>query len=164
MLQLNSPIGYDSDFAADFSSVTSSCNVQGYRYTIPGAYGSTVVGPTTTTSGVAATPTCSRPYTVKTDDTCQSISQANSVSTYGLISINSLDLYCSKLPSELCLPDSCAAHIWTTTDTCANVTAEYGVSMVNFLSWNPIFDDYCTNAGPYWANWTVCVGCDESKP
>lgn len=157
-LQLGSPIGYDSDFAADFSSATASCHASTYQYTIPGAYGSTLSPGSTTTSGAPATPTCSRTYAKSASDTCQSISQAQGVSTYGLISRNSLDLYCSKIPQTLCLPDACQTHLWSTTDTCDNVTATYGVSMANFLAWNPIFDDYCTNAGPTWANWTVCVG------
>ena len=106
--------------------------------------------------------TCARPYTVSPDvDTCKSVAQANSVSTYTLITRNGLDMSCgagAELPAELCLPAACQAHTWTVTDTCAGVAAAYNVSVVSFRSWNPIFDDYCFNDGPVWAGWTVCVG------
>ncbi|KAH7303663.1 hypothetical protein B0I35DRAFT_485026 [Stachybotrys elegans] len=144
-LQLGSPIGYEEDFASDFSSLTESCNAFSYQYTTPGAYGSTI-RPTASSSGAPPTPTCSRTYATSAGDTCQSISQARDVSTYGLITLNNLDFYCSALPRSLCLPGSCETHIWTTTDTCNSVASQYNVSMVNFLSWNPIFDE-CTPGG-----------------
>ncbi|KAK3326619.1 hypothetical protein B0H66DRAFT_617709 [Apodospora peruviana] len=157
-------------FAYDVSchvdgSVTASCGAAGYHFTTPGAYGSTISATTGTATGSAAplplVATCIQTYAVAAGDTCKSISQAQGVSTYGLISCNGLDLFCSQLPSgggqQLCLPGACQTHKWTGVDSCESVTQHYNVSMANFLSWNPIFDPYCTNAGPRWTDWTVCI-------
>ena len=158
--QLSSPIGYSDDFAADFSSVTASCGASGYDYTTPSPYGRPVSATATAaTTAVTAGPlpaiACAQTYTVAAGDSCTSISQAQGVSTYDLISRNGLDIFCSQLPSQLCLPGACQTHRWTGVDSCARVAAQYNVTMASFLSWNPIFDPYSTNGGPRWTNWTV---------
>ena len=41
-IQLESPLGYEDDFAEDFASVTESCGASGYSYSTPTPYRKTV--------------------------------------------------------------------------------------------------------------------------
>ena len=63
--------------ARDAYSSTNECSATGYTFTAPSGYSSLVSK--TTASGSDPSPTCKRPYAVKSGDTCKSISQANSV-------------------------------------------------------------------------------------
>ncbi|KAM7203245.1 hypothetical protein V8F33_002236 [Rhypophila sp. PSN 637] len=144
--QLSSPFEYADALADEFTSLTASCGASGYSFTSPAPYGSTItitrtiqLPEGTETASVATsstppnpTPACNRPYTVQPGDTCISISEENQVSTYGLIHSNNID-------------------------SCSKVVEEHEIDMIDWLTWNPIFDSYCTNAGPQFTNWTMCV-------
>ncbi|KAH8666108.1 LysM domain-containing protein, partial [Ilyonectria robusta] len=162
-LQLEAPIGYKEDDASDFSTSTSSCGVTGYEYSKPTQYA------TTNTKRLSMewekfrrpTPTpCLSPYIIKEDDDCESIARENSVSAHKLRAENYLDLRCHKLPSpgaSICLPPKCKTHEVEYGDTCTGLSDQYGVSSQQLISWNPIFDEKCSNIRR-WSGTSICVG------
>jgi LysM repeat protein len=165
-LQLQSPIGYDEEFADDFSSVTASCGAAGYSYSTPPVYGTPVSPSSTSTSSSAVPSSCATPYTVSEGDTCESIAAARNVSSYGIIEANELSMYC-HLPAagqEICLPAQCRTHFLLIDDNCATLSRQYGVSRVQLVSWNGNFDVQCLFV-ERWRYTTVCVRyVHEVKP
>lgn len=163
-LQLESPLGYDDEFAEDFSSVTESCGASGYTYSTPPVYG-TSIGSTSTsssrtsTSSTTASPSsCATPYTVGDDDTCESIAAAQNVSSFGIVDKNNLDVFC-HLPDaggEICLPGQCRTHFLLIDDNCASLSRQYNVTRVQLVSWNSNFDPQCLFI-ERWRYTTVCV-------
>jgi hypothetical protein len=94
-LQLNSPFGYDSVVAVNYASLTSSCNATTYTYATPTQYAlnaTAISEPATVTTTPASS--CIDSYKVQVEDTCNSVAQALNVSTYSLLYLNNLDLYC----------------------------------------------------------------------
>jgi LysM repeat protein len=153
-LQLSSPVGYDADTAQEFSSATVNCSASGYSYTTPPPF---AISSTSTTPSPPQQTCAGSTKAVSTGDTCFSIAEANGVSTYGLITANNLDIYCSRLPSTVCLPPTCQTYEWKPYDTCEDVVAQAGITLAQVLAWNPLFDSTCSNA-QRWRGWTVCIG------
>lgn len=158
--QLDSPLGYDEGLAENFNSLTSSCNATGYSYTSPTAY---ALNATSTATSVTATPTqtCARTYKVQPEDDCNSVAKAMNVSTYYLLEANHLDLYCqtfaNKVGKTLCVPSQCNTHTWGPYDTCDEVVAGLdGVTLPQFLAWNPNFNSLCLNS-PFFIGYEVCI-------
>ncbi|KAJ5209444.1 hypothetical protein N7449_003823 [Penicillium cf. viridicatum] len=164
-LQLESVIGYDDDWAEDFASLTSSCGATGYTWTSPSAYSLSTVARTTTaanatSTSTSATQTCVSTYTVQTNDTCNSIAASQNVSTYNLMTANSLTILCSNLPEVgeiLCIPATCNTVSVLNSDSCDDYMDDWGVSMAKVLSWNPIIDDTCDNLYLF-IDWVLCSG------
>ncbi|KAJ5958935.1 uncharacterized protein N7479_006085, partial [Penicillium vulpinum] len=139
-LQLGNPLGYDDSLATNYASLISSCNATAYSYTTSTQY---AINATAT-----ATPT--------------PVAQALNVSTYSLLYNNGLDIYCQNfaaaVDSSLCIPPQCSTYVWQSTDDCNSVVRELsGVTVPQFLSWNPNFNALCQNAVNY-VGYTVCVG------
>lgn len=158
-IQLESPLGYDEEFAEDFSSITESCGALGYTYSTPPAYG-TPVNPTSSASSTStAEPTsCAHPYTISEGDTCETIAAAQNVSSFGLIDRNGLDIFC-HLPdagSEICLPAQCRTHFLLINDNCRTLSRQYNVTRVQLVSWNSNFDPQCLFI-ERWRYTSVCV-------
>ena len=96
-------------------------------------------------------------YTVQPGDTCASISKSQNVGTKDLISLNGLDLSCTKIRGgqSLCLPATCQTYLVQPGDTCNSLLDGLsGVSFAQFYAWNPTINTYCINliAGTY-----ICV-------
>ncbi|GAW21816.1 hypothetical protein ANO14919_113410 [Xylariales sp. No.14919] len=149
-IQLNSPFGYDADFASDFQSMTSSCSKSQYQFTSPSAYTlATATSSPTPGASPPMPPTCATPYTVQAGDTCNSISLALNVSTYSLVNAGGLLPDCSNLVSNisLCLPSPCSLYMVQKNDTCTSIlsTSGLGVSAAQFLAWNPNINGLCGN-------------------
>jgi hypothetical protein len=89
---LNSPFDYTEEFAEDFASLTSSCGATQYSFTTPAAY---ALGTQPSETPLPA-PSCTETYTIKADDTCDSISTAFNVSTISIVLGNRLLSDCSK--------------------------------------------------------------------
>lgn len=142
--QLNSPFGYDAEFAQGFSSVTSKCSATGYAFTTPAAYAiNTTAYPTPTDA-----PTCGSPYVVQSGDSCDSIATAKGVSTFSVIKAGSTDPDCTTLQAgqKLCLPDSCTLYRVQVDDTCEDILASVnGLRPNDLLTWNPSINPLCTN-------------------
>ncbi|KAI9927171.1 hypothetical protein ASPWEDRAFT_177630 [Aspergillus wentii DTO 134E9] len=130
-IQLNSPFGYDDGFAEDFKSATSSCSATKYPFTSPP---SCALNPTTTASPVPTyTPTCSSPYPVKANDTCNSISLTHNVSTLGIVNAGGLSPSCSNLQAvgPLCLPAPRPLYLVDYDDTCDSIIAAHSTFKVS---------------------------------
>jgi len=101
----------------------------------------------------AAASSCSRTYTVKEGDICDSISAANNVSTYQLAVYNmkKIDGNCDNLvPGEkLCLgkkgADCKTTYVVGEGDTCGSITSATGVNSTLLNLNNPQINDGCTN-------------------
>ncbi|KAK3687974.1 hypothetical protein B0T22DRAFT_141962 [Podospora appendiculata] len=148
---VSSPFGYDTDVAADYSSLTSSCKSTGYPITSPTSYalGTTVISTATTTyTGVAPTYTCESTYTIQKNDTCLSISQAKQVSTFYLLFANKLPAFCTGFPAAgtgLCIPKKCNVHTVAPWDTCSNLAISSNVTVDQLVSYNPNLNSKCGN-------------------
>lgn len=163
-LELNSPFRYDSVVAVNYASLTSSCNATTYTYATPTQYALNATA-TSEPATVTTTPasSCIGSYEVQVEDTCNSVAQALNVSTYSLLYLNNLDLYClnwasTAVNSSLCIPPQCDTHVWQATDTCDSVVGGLSnVTIPQFLAWNPNFNALCQNAVNY-IDYVVCVG------
>ena len=158
-IQLESPLGYEDDFAEDFASVTESCGASGYSYSTPTPYRKTIdpTGLKSSTPTSEAVP-CATPYTIVEGDTCESIAAAHSVSNFSIIEENNLDMFC-HLPSagkEICLPAQCRTHYLLINDNCRTMEERYSVTRAQLASWNSNFDDHCLFI-ERWRHTTVCV-------
>jgi len=146
-VQLNSPFGYDSDAAASFSSVTSSCSATGYPITVPTPYPTVNTGSTPTATGTVLDSSCVKLYPIKANETCNSIAVSQNVSTYAVYGPSALQ--CDSLPvgSSICLFGPCRQYQVKSSDSCDSIIAAAGLSIdpAVFLSWNPNIDALCTN-------------------
>jgi len=100
---------------------------------------------------------CTRSYTIQAGDICDTISQAQNVSTYQLAALNSgnIDSGCSNLVpgNTLCLAEDAAEDCSTTYvvlpgDTCSDVTQKNSLNMTILYLNNPQIDDACSNIYP----------------
>ncbi|KAJ5218703.1 uncharacterized protein N7498_000802 [Penicillium cinerascens] len=157
--QLESPFGYDDEAANYFASLTSSCGATGYDFATPTAYAlnATSTG-TGSTASATFSPPCSGFHTVKEDESCVTISEANSVSTYSLITTNALDMACNLLSEgrNLCLPSTCTTHQLEFGETCDSLTSSLGITMAQLLAWNPMINTGCSNLAS-WRGWYICA-------
>ncbi|SPO02953.1 uncharacterized protein DNG_05632 [Cephalotrichum gorgonifer] len=167
-VQLESPIGYEKDWAEDFASVTESCSAFSYSYTVPPPYrtamaptGSEAIAPAGSAfSTPTAEPTpCATPYTIREGDSCGSIAAAQNVSFFGIIEENpKLDSFC-HLPAagtEICLPAQCRTHFLMMDDNCRTLEKRYNVTRAQLASWNSNLDP----RGLFYERWQhtrVCV-------
>lgn len=96
---------------------------------------------------------CDRYYTVENGDVCDSISAAQTVSTYQLASANpdQIDSQCSNLQpgQQICLATSgfdCAVVVKVQIgDTCSSIVTTAGISIKMLTYNNPQINDDCTN-------------------
>ncbi|KAK1230972.1 hypothetical protein PQX77_005946 [Marasmius sp. AFHP31] len=96
---------------------------------------------------------CVRRYTVQEGDTCNSISAANSVSTYQLATINKgyIDDQCSNLQpgANICLgyenEDCTTTYVVKAKDTCEQINEAHSIDFTTLLANNPQINDNCDN-------------------
>ncbi|KAK3347125.1 hypothetical protein B0T25DRAFT_634368 [Lasiosphaeria hispida] len=176
-VQLSSPLGYYDEIAQQFSSIKSKCGTAAATYTYtktmystssatskPGTTTSTKAS-TTTTSKTPAQPTtppltCDRKYTVVQNDTCSSIALAQKASTYNIVTLNALSIFCSDLPkpgAQICLPSPCTPYKIVAGDTCTGIANKWSATVDELLAWNPIFSFSCANVDKWW-DFIICVG------
>lgn len=162
-LELASPFGYNDVLASNYASLTSSCNVTAYTYATPTQYAINATAMTVPTSVTATpAPACTGSYTVEVSDDCNSVALALNVSTYSLLYMNNLDLYCKNwataVNSTLCIPPQCETYVWQMQDSCDSVVSGLAnVTVPQFLAWNPNFNSLCQNAVNY-IGYVVCIG------
>ncbi|EFR02316.1 hypothetical protein MGYG_05313 [Nannizzia gypsea CBS 118893] len=157
-IRLSSPFGYNDEEAAAFSSLTSSCGAEGYKYEIPAQYAQNWIGPFPDRS-------CDHSeITAEPNDTCISISGSHSVSTYHLIQENAMDFACRDLPRRshyLCLPLHCKTHQLGITEDCHSLAEDFNITMTELLDWNPMINSNCTNLDS-WRGWHLCKSSPTS--
>ena len=161
-LQLGSPLGYDEAMASDFAALKSSCAASGYSYATPTTYGLNASATGGGTSTFTPPSTCTGSYVPTSNDTCNSVAQAMSVSTYSLLDANGLDIHCQNFDAavnssmSLCTPPTCKLYTWAIFDSCNSVASQHGITATQFLAWNPNFDSICSN-GVQFGGYQVCV-------
>jgi LysM repeat protein len=157
-LDQSSGFSYNAAFESNFSAMTASCGKTGYEPTKP--------TPIALNSSIEATtiptPSCVSSYTVRADDTCGAISNANNVSTFALTLANELDAYCQgplSVGTELCIPVSCDIYTVRQNDTCRSVAASQPsyITITQLQAWNPNLNRLCTNMEQQ-VDTQVCVG------
>jgi len=98
-----------------------------------------------------ASSNCTRTYTVVAGDICDSISAAQSVSTYQLASLNTeVDAACHDLQPglQICLggdpsEDCKSVHVVKSGDTCDSISAAYNTNSTILMQNNPQLDQSC---------------------
>lgn len=96
---------------------------------------------------------CTRTYTVKEGDYCDSISAAQNVSTYQLAvnNVNHINADCSDLEAGqvLCLGtqghDCQTTHVVGAGDTCDGIDSAAGVNITLLVANNPQINEQCSN-------------------
>ncbi|KAH7338378.1 hypothetical protein B0J17DRAFT_768500 [Rhizoctonia solani] len=96
---------------------------------------------------------CTRTYTVKEGDWCDTISQANNASTYQLSTVNAdkINDSCTNLEvgQELCLgkegQDCTITHNVVYGDTCDKIMQGAAINATMLYANNPQIDEYCSN-------------------
>ncbi|KAH0828581.1 hypothetical protein J3R83DRAFT_2852 [Lanmaoa asiatica] len=104
-------------------------------------------------STVVSAQSCTRYYTVQSGDICDSISAANSVSTYQLAVVNNniIDSSCDNLNpgSTICLgwqgEDCTTTYVVRLGDTCDGVAYNSGINTTVLYANNPQLTQDCTN-------------------
>lgn len=115
-------------------------------------------------------------YTVKSGDTCNSIAQANAVSSSTLYYINPELLNCSAPDAgqQLCLPDRCeTTYMVKEADDCVTIAiraeGSAASSWQDLVAWNAGLDDRCSNiwslssSSRYWGN-VICITAPGGLP
>lgn len=158
-VQLNSPFGFNEEFAQEFKSTKASCSSSEYSFTTPTPYAisTKIPNPADDTSQ----PTCLTPYVVKSGDSCDAIAIAYNVSTNSIIKAGSLRNDCRNLlpGTSLCLPAPCVLYRIQEGDSCTSIVkANSGVTGVSFLAWNPNITPLCTNLADL-TRTLICVRC-----
>lgn len=159
--QLNSPFGYNPEFAADFQSMTSSCSASGYAFTSPTQY---YVGANPEPTEEAST--CSLPYIVQPNDSCDAIALSKGIPTYSIIRAGNLNFRCTNLQAgaSLCLPSPCDLYRVKYDETCESILAQHSyMDDISLLNWNPNINQLCTNLGPL-AETLICVSPPGGDP
>ncbi|KAJ3559301.1 hypothetical protein NM688_g426 [Phlebia brevispora] len=167
-VQMTSPFGWDAAFVSDWETIQSDCSFSASN-AIPSGLLFTGTSTNGTATNVTATPTpvpasnsscVFGSYTVESGDTCASIAAANSLSYDQLISVNGLDMNCTKLPpagSAICLSGKCPLYTVQQSDTCVSIAEAESISWAQLIAWNPQFNTYCTNLATQVGK-GICVG------
>ncbi|UKZ93577.1 uncharacterized protein TrAFT101_008487 [Trichoderma asperellum] len=153
-IQLASPFGFSDTLAEAFADITKSCSAANYGFATPTSY---ALNATTFPSPPACTGSS---YTIKQDDSCVTISAANGMSTYQLITKNNLNLGCDNLPAvgqSLCLPtgSTCRTYQLGLYDTCETLMMSWNATLAQVLAWNPMINSACSNLAS-WRGWYLC--------
>ncbi|KAE9369050.1 carbohydrate-binding module family 50 protein [Stipitochalara longipes BDJ] len=162
-IELGSPVGFEDTLASQFASATTKCNATGYGYTKTVYPTFPTTQSTSSSSSPSTTPTssvCPRSYTIRQNDTCNSIALDQKASTYGIIMQNFLDIFCSNLPgvgTVICLPEACSPYSMLDGDTCRSIATSTGITQDQLLALNPIFDQECSNYRRWWG-FVLCIG------
>jgi LysM repeat protein len=112
---------------------------------------------------------CSRKYTIKEGDICDSISAANNVSTYQLGAVNAgkINEACSNLVigEEICLAtegeDCSNTYTVVKGDTCSKIWDNHGVNSTILYANNPQIDEECSNV---YLGEVLCIGDSVRAP
>lgn len=98
-------------------------------------------------------------------DDCWSISGNHSASTYTLVTLNNINVFCKAmdLTAQMCLPETCDTYKWQPYGDMEEISDEAGISMAQFLAWNPQFDA-AGISGQRWVGLHVYVGYVRLAP
>lgn len=123
-------------------------------------------GPATPSPKTNSTDSCAsgKHYNVVSGDTCQIVSEKESVATESVILLNKLNADCTNLQiGPICLPEACTLYMIQKGEEtrCAALLESKGVTMQQFLAWNPAVNTQCSNLK---ANENYCFGEPGKNP
>ncbi|KAJ6632579.1 hypothetical protein B0H10DRAFT_1901949 [Mycena sp. CBHHK59/15] len=166
-LQLQSPIAHDDDLAANWTGILNRCNTNAYTFQPPSSvFAAPGLYPTITVNGTRLeSPACVfGSYTVKSGDTCTSISSSNGLVVDQLIALNGLDQACATISqnvgSTLCLPHPCKLYTVQSGDTCATIGEAKNLTFAQVVSMNFQLDVSCNMIVDKVGS-TICVGLTD---
>ena len=124
-----------SALASAYNAYTSSCSKTGFPITASPPPFTTRLPTSTTTPSTApsAAPACGgSKYTIRTGDTCQSVSRSQRIGTAWLLFDNNLAAYCADFPNKgtLYIHNTCNTYTVRQNDTCKSIARAYNVSEV----------------------------------
>ncbi|KAJ6093873.1 hypothetical protein N7467_002718 [Penicillium canescens] len=141
--ELSNSYFYNDDLAEQYSSLTSTCGSSNMELPTP-----TVVA-ISSPSAASATPTaCTvRSAVIQTGDNCDTFAAKHNISTWDLLSGNGLEMSCADFPTSgsLCITGECQTHLVDTDDTCVSLASQFGITITQFITWNPVLNSMCTN-------------------
>ncbi|KAG8164807.1 hypothetical protein KVR01_005082 [Diaporthe batatas] len=168
-IQLSNTLGWDDELAANFSSLTQSCQATGYAVTSPPPNyinATQTATATATTSSPTAARSCAATYVVQAGDDCHSISTSQRVSTSEMLYNNNLEAGCTHFPAagaQLCMPPSCDVYTVQANDTCWSIVDSYTTpeagkqfTISQLISWNVDISPGCDNL-PLLEGSQICV-------
>jgi LysM repeat protein len=160
--ELFSPFAYSNASAAELSSRASACGKPTFTVTEPKPYALSTTSPTATEIPSLRSKDCPDRYQVRAGDTCQSVSQAHNVSTFGLLYWNNLAVGCTDFPKAgraVCLPSPCPIYTIQQNDTCLGIIAHHApdYSMRQLRSWNMNINNVCSNLEGMVGD-QICIG------
>ncbi|PVH93332.1 carbohydrate-binding module family 50 protein, partial [Periconia macrospinosa] len=161
--QLQMPLSSNPDLASTFTSLTNQCSKTGFVVTPPATTTQFITkGTPPTTSGIPPSPTgcVGSIYSLKSTDTCQSVSLEQGLSTADLLTANGLQAYCEQFPTagNLCIPTNakCKTYTIKSGDSCVSIADANKLTFVQFVTWNPMVGQTCSLIGNF-TGWTTCV-------
>lgn len=141
----------------------NQCSKTGFVVTLPATTTQFITkGTPPTTSGMVPSPTgcVGSTYSLKSTDTCQSVSSEQGLSTADLLTANGLQAYCEKFPTagSLCIPTNakCKTYTIKSGDRCVSIADAHQLTFVQFVTWNPIVGQTCSLIDNL-AGWMSCV-------
>ncbi|GAW17906.1 hypothetical protein ANO14919_073750 [Xylariales sp. No.14919] len=160
--QAGSPINGGYALQSNYSSLTASCSKTSFPLET-----STTLFPEPTITDTPAECTGSI-YSLKSGDTCQSVSRSQSVGTAWLLADNGLRAFCADFPEsgDLCIQNTCQTYTVQANDTCVSIAKAHNISQVQLYTWNPILDTLCRSIVKSVGD-SICVtppGDDEYNP
>ncbi|EMD68574.1 carbohydrate-binding module family 50 protein [Bipolaris sorokiniana ND90Pr] len=151
--QAGSPINGGYALQANYSTLTASCSKTGFPLATSTA---PFEGPTPTP---AAPQKCTgKTYTIKSGDTCRSISKAENIATSWLLADNGLKAYCAEFPTtgDLCIQNTCSTYTVQQGDVCLDIAKANRISQVQLYTWNPVLGYLCNRIEKSVGD-TICV-------
>ncbi|KAI0523940.1 hypothetical protein F5B22DRAFT_633991 [Xylaria bambusicola] len=160
--QAGSPINGGYALQSNYSSLTESCSKTSFPLE-----SSTTLFPEPTITDTPAECTGST-YSLKSGDTCQSVSRSQGVSTAWLLADNGLSAFCIDFPQsgDLCIQNKCETYTVRANDTCVSIAKAHSISQVQLYTWNPVLDTLCRSIDKSVGD-SICVtppGDDEYNP
>ncbi|KAI1359656.1 hypothetical protein F5Y08DRAFT_332166 [Xylaria arbuscula] len=137
--QAGSPINGGYALQSNYSSLTASCSKTSFPLE-----SSTTLFPEPTITNSPAQCTGST-YSLKSDDTCQSVSQSQGVGTAWLLADNGLSAFCADFPQsgDLCIQNTCQTYTVQANDTCVSIAKAHNISQVQLYTYKSIGDSIC---------------------
>ncbi|KAH8812936.1 hypothetical protein F5884DRAFT_856227 [Xylogone sp. PMI_703] len=142
-IQKSSFLGYSTSIALDWKTIQQAYGLSSALDMLTNDISFTV---TVTTILINTIYTSQKLYTVKSEDSCKSITLANSVAQSTIWTFNNLSPNCSTTVSQsLCLPKSCKTYTIKPNDSCFSIVSDNNITYNAFLNYNPTINPDCTN-------------------
>lgn len=99
-------------------------------------------------------------YSIKSTDTCHTISKSQGISTHGLLASNNLGPLCANFPKSgsLCITtlEKCSVYTVQKGDTCSSIATMAKLTWTQVVSFNSVINAGCTNLAQY-VGQEICI-------